>query len=112
MLTPTFRRVVSLCDQNVRCIEIPFSDDSDLRQFHQAVVMPTLFPVGIEIQRAGIVAFFSIPDEVVIGFIIRLMIFVICEIFLVQVTILYPIVVLLVFDGIIQIFFAEHQLVV
>ena len=40
------------------------------------------------------------------------MVFVICEIFLVQVTILYPIVVLLVFDRIIQIFFAEHQLVV
>ena len=49
MLTPTFRPVVSSCHQKVRRIEISFSDDSDLRQFHQAVVMPTLFPVGIEI---------------------------------------------------------------
>ena len=107
--------MISLCDQNVRRVEISFSNDSDLRQFHQAVVMPTLFPVGIEIQRPGIVAFFSIPDKVVIGFNLiglMVMIFVICEIFLVQVTILYPIVVFLVFDRIIQIFFAEHQLIV
>ncbi len=64
---PTFRRMISLCDQNVRRVEISFSNDSDLCQFHQAVVMPTLFPVGIEIQGAGIVAFVSIPDKVVIG---------------------------------------------
>ena len=98
MLTPTLApRGLSLYATRMSVASrIPLSDDSDLRQFHQAVVMPTLFPVGIEIQRAGIVAFFSIPDKVVIGFIIRLMIFVICEIFLVQVTILYPVMVFLV----------------
>ena len=58
--------------------------------------MSSFFPVGIEIQGAGIVAFVSIPDEVVIGFIIRLVVFVICEVFLVQVTILYPVMVFLV----------------
>ena len=84
------------------------SNDSNLCQFHQVVVMPALFAVCIEIQCARVVAFLSDPRQMVIGIIGIVIIaygdeiFVICEIFLVQVTILYPIVVFLVFGRIIQ----------
>jgi hypothetical protein len=117
MLSYAVLGVATLCDKNVRCIKISFSDNLNLRQLHEAtivtILMPAVLPIGVEIQGAGIRAFFPVPDKMVVRLIVRFMVFVIREILGVQVTILYPVMVyFLVFDRIIQIVFAKYQLVI
>lgn len=68
---------------------------------------------SIEIQ----LAYFSVPDEVMINIarffpFFIMMVFLVREILRVQMTVLYPIIVFLIFDGVIKIILAEYELVI